>query len=137
MSDQKNHPPRCTDPAQGIRLEPYLERTGPVSQLMFGMGTQQMTWGSVPLADSYDLVKGGLMMLLSSAGDFSSSLLGCLENDDLDTTASDAAMPAAGQGFFYLPRAKAACKSGTYNSGESSQQGDRDTEVAASPLACP
>jgi hypothetical protein len=27
MSDQKNHPPRCTDPAQGIALEAYLERT--------------------------------------------------------------------------------------------------------------
>jgi hypothetical protein len=110
---------------------------GPVSQLMFGTDSQQMTWGSVPLADSYDLVKGGLMMLLSSAGDFSSSLLGCLENDGLDTGASDAAIPAAGRGFFYLVRAKAACKSGTYNSGESSQQGDRDTEVAACPWACP
>jgi hypothetical protein len=110
---------------------------GQVDQLSFSSDTQNLSWASVPFADSYDLVKGGLMPLHSSGGDFTNSLLGCLENDGADTVATDPTVPAVGQGLFYLVRAKAACKTGTYNSGQPGQQGDRDPKVAASPVTCP
>jgi len=96
-----------------------------------------MTWAAVPSAEFYDVAKGSLLALRSSAGDFAASLLGCVEDDSLDAGATDSTRPSLGDGFYYLVRANVACRSGTYNSGHPRQQGDRDPEIAASPGACP
>jgi hypothetical protein len=42
-----------------------------------------------------------------------------------------------GDGFFYLVRAKAACRAGTFDSGSPAQQESRDAEVNAAGPACP
>ena len=110
---------------------------GYVGGLSFAAGGQQMSWGGVGLADSYDLVKGRLEDLQSSHGNFTTAISECLENNDLDTIALDSAQPSLAHGYFYLVRAIAACKTGTYDSGDASQQGLRDAEISASPLACP
>jgi len=105
--------------------------------LVFGLGRQSMTWNEVLQADRYDVVKGDLGALRISGGDFTSSLLGCLEDDSADARSADSLDPAPGEGFYYLVRAQAACRSGTFNSGQPGQSGDRDAKIALSPHACP
>ncbi len=98
---------------------------------------QAMRWNDVLLADRYDVVKGDLQALRSTGGDYTSTLLVCLEDDSLDARSGDSSDPSAGEGFYYLVRAQAACKSGTFNSEHPGQSGDRDSEIASSPHACP
>ncbi len=105
--------------------------------LLFEANKQTMGWSAVLLADRYDVVGGDLLALLSSGGDFTSTVTSCIENDGADALAGDPLEPGPGQGFYYLVRAQAACKSGTFNSEPPGQAGDRDTEIAASSHACP
>ncbi len=105
--------------------------------LVLEPGKQAMHWSDVLEADRYDVVKGDLQALRSTGGDFTSTLLGCLEDDSRDARSGDSSDPSAGEGFYYLVRAQAACKSGTFNSGPPGQSGDRDSEIASSPHACP
>jgi hypothetical protein len=107
------------------------------ADLALDANKQTMAWSGVLFADRYDVVKGDLKALLSGGGDFASTLTSCLENDSADTLAGDPLPPAPDQGFYYLVRGQAACKSGTFNSDQPSQVGDRDLEIAASPHACP
>ncbi len=107
------------------------------TDLVFEANRQTMGWTGVPLAERYDVVKGDLETLRASGGDYTSALSSCLENDGADALADDASAPAPAGGFFYLVRAQAACKSGTFNSEPPGQVGDRDPKIAASPFACP
>lgn len=96
-----------------------------------------MTWTAHADAERYDVVKGDLMNLRSTGGDFTSSLTGCLENDSMDTQSSDPANPGMGEGSYYLVRAQADCRNGTWNCGHQSQLGDRDSEIEESINKCP
>ena len=80
---------------------------GPVLRLRF-TGKHELAWdlpaepgGSALL---HDLLRSGI------ASDF--LLAVCVESDGPDRTATDAAVPAAGQVFFYLTRAQNACSQG-------------------------
>jgi hypothetical protein len=75
--------------------------------------------------------------LHASGGDFTASLLECLEGLSTDTSSTSGGPPPAGDGFYYLVRTVGCGQSGTYDSGSASQQGSRDAEIAASPAACP
>ena len=94
-------------------------------------------WTPTLGAISYDVVKGDLRLLHMSGGDFTSSLLACLENDSPDLRSSDPALPAMGEAFYFLVRASGCNQNGTYASGSSGQVGSRDLEIEASPSSCP
>ncbi len=110
---------------------------GPAAGLVFGTNKQMIGWNVVPLADRYDIVKGDLQALRSSGGDFGSTLQACLEDDSPDAQSGDSLNPASGQGFYYLVRAQKACMSGTFNTENPGQTGDRDPGIESSPHRCP
>ncbi len=110
---------------------------GMTAGLIFQANKQTMNWNPALDADRYDIVKGDLMSLISSTGDFTSSLNVCLEDDSFDTEAGDPDDPASGEGFYYLIRAQDVCKYGTYNTDQASQIEDRDAEIESSPNKCP
>jgi hypothetical protein len=93
----------------------------------------KLTWLAAT-ASAYDVVRGDLTLLLATSGNFTSAVLGCLENNGTDTIASDATVPASGQGYFYLVRSS---PGGTYDSFCASQVASRDAGIQASGLACP
>jgi spore coat protein A len=96
----------------------------------------RLWWAYLPGASSYDVVRGSLNELRSSAGNFASPLVTelCLANNSVETYRLHTETPAAGQGVWYLIRAQAG---GTYDSGAPSQSGSRDGEIAASGNGCP
>lgn len=94
-----------------------------------------LEWDPVTGASSYDVVKGDLGLLRSSAGDFTTSILTCLEDNSLDASSKDDLNPSSGQGFYYLTRSFGCGQNGTYDDG--TEAGPRDAEVGASPAACP
>jgi len=96
-----------------------------------------LSWSFLAVATSYDVVKGDLLDLRATGGDFESSLIGCLENDGRDLEAADNPDPAAGQGFYYLVRGSVAGQRGTYDSGGSEQIDSRDFEIGQLRSACP
>jgi hypothetical protein len=102
-----------------------------------GAVTAQLAWtyGSADQT-GYDVVRGSLLTLASSDGDFSAATSTCLGNDLASPSASDAAVPAAGSGYWYLVRAVNCGGHGTYDAGAASQSGSRDAEIAASSHDC-
>jgi hypothetical protein len=110
---------------------------GATTGLTFDKNKETMNWDSLfEEADRYDVMKGDLMVLRSSGGDFSSSLMGCIEEDSLDTQSSDSNDPGPGEGFYYIVRAQYDCKMGTCNTGQPGQVGDRDPEIESSSHNC-
>ena len=100
-------------------------------------GTAHLTWNATAAATGYDLVTGSVQLLHSSGGSFSAATTQCLAND-LPTTSFDApAIPASGQGLWYLIRAGNCGGNTSYNSGFPSQVGTRDAGIAASGHGCP
>jgi hypothetical protein len=111
---------------------------GGITGLAFATDKQTMNWDVEVNADYYDMVKGDLQTLISSGGNFTYSVTGCLENNDTDTLASDTDEPTLpGEGFYYLVRAQKQCRYGTYNTGQPTQVGDRDSEIDSSSNKCP
>ena len=98
--------------------------------------TADVHWTAIPGASFYDLVRGDLLTLNSSGGNFTTSVGTCLANDVTSLSFLDPATPGVGGGYFYLMRATG-CTGGTYDSGAASQVGSRDAEIAASANACP
>ncbi len=108
-----------------------------ITELLFSSDKSTITWESVPIAEVYDVVKGDLNSLRSSAGDFSSSITGCVENNSLDTQTSDSADPLSGEGFFYLARYEySGGLKGTYDICSIYQKGRRDSEIESSSYKC-
>ena len=105
-----------------------------VANLRFSAKTA-LQWDALAGAQDYDVQRGDLSVLRSSAGDFTSSILGCAENDGTDTKSFVPESPATG--LYYLVRGVTfACGAGTYDEGSSDQIGSRDAEIAAG-AACP
>ena len=95
-----------------------------------------LTWTTLPGAAGYDAVRGDLLVLRSSGGNFTTSTTSCLADDQLATSLTDAPSPAPGGSFFYLVRGSNCSGSGTYDTGSAKQIGSRDAEVDAAPIAC-
>jgi hypothetical protein len=92
-------------------------------------------WSFRVNATSYDTVKGDLDELISNMGDFSTTIIACLENDDPDTQCTDVEEPPGiGQGFYYLVREVNPSGTGSYDS--ASGEG-RDAKINSSPNSCP
>jgi hypothetical protein len=100
-------------------------------------GAAVLTWSTVAGAIAYDLVRGGLGVLRSTAGDFTQATERCLANDLGDTTYSDGSTPALGDGYWYLVRGVSCGGAASYDAGVPSQPGSRDAEIEAAAAACP
>jgi hypothetical protein len=99
--------------------------------------TARLAWPTVPVATGYDVVKGSVVALRNSGGNYTTSTINCLGNNLVATTADDTASVPAGQGFWYLVRAVSCGGNASYDSGAPKQIGSRDAEIAASGVACP
>jgi hypothetical protein len=100
--------------------------------------TAFLSWNASAGATGYDVVKGNLGMLRSSAGNFTTSTTACLENDVVGLTSQDSRAPGPGAGLWHLVRAVSSCGgAGSYDEGSVSQQGSRDAEIDGSSSACP
>ena len=122
--------------ARGERLPASISDAGLQSSLDLRVEKTRLWWANSAGATSYDVVRGSLDQLRSTAGDFASPLVTqlCLANNGADTYWLHAETPAAGQGVWYLVRGQ---PGGTYDSGAPSQSGSRDGEIAASGNGCP
>lgn len=110
---------------------------GPITHLRFDSASRSsMVWDALAGAESYDVVRGNLLTLIASGGNFTSAVSGCLENNSADTRAWDAETP--GGAFFYLVRGVTfSCGFGTFDEGDSGQAAGRDAEIASAAMSCP
>ncbi len=86
---------------------------------------QTISWLSSVVTGPFDVVKGDLIYLRSSGGDFTGA--SCLANGVKWTTTVDPAAPAPGGATYYLMR----CDRGTWADG--TQSGNRDATLVACP----
>jgi N-acetylneuraminic acid mutarotase len=103
----------------------------------FPSGVPALRWTPLPDATRYDVVAGDIVALLSSGGDFTSAILGCLADDSAANALDLSDAPAVGTGFFYLVRGENCGGPGTYDSGDPAQVGSCNAAINASPLSCP
>ena len=110
-----------------------------VDTIQVAVGPSTVTWTMQPGAEAYDVVRGDLVRLVATGGNFALPVVTreCIANDWETTTVPDAILPAAGQGFWYLVRPVDTWGNGTYDSGYPSQVDQRDDEIAASGHDCP
>ena len=113
-------------PSNGAQL--YVDKSGTDSKL---------TWQASANATGYDLVKGDLVTLRSSTGNFALATDSCLANDPTTAMLLYSNTPTPGQGFWFLVRGENCGGKGTYNSGAVTQVGLRDSEIASSGSDCP
>jgi len=113
-------------------LDPGLRDT-----LELTLSSSALWWSSVADRVGYDVVRGDLLTLVASRGDFSVATQECVADDSVATSLPFTASPAAGQGWWFLVRRLTAAGPDTYDSGSPSQTGSRDAGIAASPGACP
>ena len=95
----------------------------------------RLWWSTVGGSTGYDAVRGSLLDLQATGGDFSDPAVTetCLGNDQAVTFVEGPGEPSAGQGYWFLVREAA----GSYDTGAPSQVGTRDAEIAASGNGCP
>jgi hypothetical protein len=111
--------------------------TATVTSSRLAGNTTRLAWTAVSGATGYDVVRGSLLALASTHGDFSAATTACLADDVATTMIDEIEAPAAGQGFWYALRAVSCGGSASYDSGSPSQVGSRDAGIAASGQACP
>ncbi len=87
-------------------------------------------------SERYDRVRGDLVSLLNTDGDFTPGVLDCIE-DLIGISSSETDTPALAEGMYYLVRGDSVCWTGSYDSGGSGQEPGRDSEIAASANSCP
>jgi hypothetical protein len=94
-------------------------------------------WTAMPGVTGYDVVRGDLGTLRASGGNFAAATQTCMQNGQSDTSIGHGPGGLApGQGHWYLTRSRDAAGRGTYDSGQPSQVGMRDQEIAASGVDC-
>ncbi len=109
-----------------------------ISEARSGIDDASISWPAIPGSTGYDVVIGGLLALRSSSGDFTTSTTACAADDTSGLSAIETSSPAPGDGTWHLVRPVNDCGgNGSYDETTTSQQGSRDTEIDASPEACP
>ncbi len=103
----------------------------PAVSLSKQAGAANVHWPTVGGATGYDVVRGNLLALRSSGGDFSISTTDCLAHETVDLFALDTSVPAPGDGTWQLVRANACGAKGSYGSSST------DAGITASGLDCP
>lgn len=94
-----------------------------------------MSWCVPEAIPAFDVVRGDLATLRATGGDYSVTTGTCLAAAHGDPWLESPAppTPSPGDGFWYLVRDT----EGSYDTGEPSQVGSRDAEIAASGHDCP
>ena len=95
-----------------------------------------LSWPALSGATGYDVVRGNLVALRSSGGNFAWATETCLADNQAPTGLDDFPTPALGTGFFFLVRGTTCSGSGTYDTTSPKQVGSRDAEVNAAPITC-
>lgn len=93
----------------------------------------ELSWSAVSGAVVYDVIRGDLTTLRSTAGDFSAATNGCV----VDGTSATSNITPAGAGESYFLVRPVACAPGSYDSVGSSQADARDAEINAAVSGCP
>jgi hypothetical protein len=98
--------------------------------------SDRLWWGTTEGATGHDVVRGRLSRLRATGGNFTDPTVTeqCLANNQAATFWLNTEAPAVGDGVWYLVRAQ---PGGSYDTGEPSQVGLRDAEIAASGNGCP
>ena len=120
----------------GACASPIPAGTSTISVTKQG-GRSLISWTAVSFAAAYDLVRGLVIELHNSGGNFTTSTQACLANDQVTTSYLDSTAPPAANGFWYLVRGLSCGGAGTYDEVGGSQVGSRDAEINASPSGCP
>lgn len=100
-------------------------------------GAARLSRSNVVGATGYDFIRGSLIDLRLTGGNFSVATNTCLGNDRAATTLDDGDRPPPDAALWYLIRAVNCGGTGTYDSGFPSQVRSRDAGVQASGAACP
>lgn len=101
-------------------------------------GTLTMAWVQIPAAAWYDASSGSLSLLQASGGNFSLATRRCeASKAPGPTLIIPVGTLTPGDGSWYSIRASNCRGNGSFNENGSSQVGDRDAEIAGSPLHCP
>ena len=82
-------------------------------------------------------MRGDLLLLQSSAGNFTTATQACLANNSIPTSVAFTSTPAIGQAWWFALRAATAGGPGTYHDGSASQVGLPDAEIDAAAASCP
>jgi hypothetical protein len=93
----------------------------------------EIWWTELMDVAGYDLVRGSVGELRAGGGDFGTAAETCLANDTTATSQQDASRPKIGDAFFYLVRGASCAGSGTFDEGQTGQQGSRDTAEVCGP----
>jgi hypothetical protein len=91
-----------------------------------------LSWGVLGDSVLYDVVRGDLTTLRETHGDFGASTTECVVDDGADPAVDYAPDPQAGEGFWFLLRAKRGAIVGTWDTLQQSQVGSRDPGISAS-----
>ena len=97
----------------------------------------RLQWNSLPCATMYDVQRGSLGTLRSTAGNFTSATQACTANNMSGTTVTDGTPTPAGGQWFLVRGVGCGSAAGTFNENLPSQSGSRDAEIAAATGACP
>jgi hypothetical protein len=106
----------------------------PVLQLDRSGGSVELAWSAVAASTGYDIVRGSLVALRASGGDFASVPVTCLDDDRASTALVDSGAPAEA---WYLVRAVNCGVEGSYDADSLHQAGSRDGELAGAAGTCP
>ncbi len=97
-------------------------------------------WWTQPQVEpgiTYDVVRGDLGLLRSTAGDFEQATVECLANNEPGNLVDFAESPPTGEGFWFLVRMVTPAGNGTYDEPSGSQAGSRDAGIDAAAGGCP
>lgn len=100
-------------------------------------GLASLSWSPVPGAGSYQVVRGSLDVLRSTAGQFHLAVDACLAAAAPTSPVNDGAIPPAGTGFWYVVRDVTEGVRGSWDEMGSHQAGPRDAGIDAAAAACP
>ncbi|MFN7966482.1 MAG: hypothetical protein U0V87_12420 [Acidobacteriota bacterium] len=96
-----------------------------------------ITWDAVPYSVKADLIRGSVTQLLTSGGDFSSSVEECVQNDVVGEAAYYGPAPPEGEAWFFLVRPIGCALPGSYDEPDPGLVAPRDASIAAAASACP
>ena len=95
-----------------------------------GGSTVLLSWTAVSGATTYDVVRGGLLALHGSNGNFQVATQTCIVNNAPGTSFTTGGTPSAGDGYWFLVRGRNCGGKGTYGGGS------EDAGIVASGQDC-
>ena len=111
--------------------------SAPAGSPTLSVSGEALGWTSVECAGAYDVVRGELVSLQATGGDFTASTMSCVANDTTGLSLPSAQTPSApGHVTWILVRAANCAGLGTFEEG-GAQSGSRDAEILASSFSCP